>query len=373
MKEIKPLTEDLCAPTWGREQTSDRQAVPALFELTGGLKKNARSPKDLPKDLVDGSSSIASTRGEGDVRGIFLPAVQNTLPQAASHIGHILRILHCLYQLIMPCSVTRFEWEMIRWNSWDNNVHCFGGLGPNGTGCQNNLSSTFNSDLATAIGGQGSWHTDGGDDALWFTLATIILRIPPGSDPRPFLLGRPGLYCHIQCEGELLIVFLVFKGNDPHSGFSPSINVEVCQAWIEAYNKVDALFRRAGPQNRCVYIDYGSMAATVRLAPMSFCPSLRFINDGAPLTRRAKQLNFAAHGAVVLGDAHARANRLGRELAYGYWNGLQHCNLRLKVPIDTFLSQVEYLDEDGVPHAFDPSPIKMDTEEDYQRLKPFSL
>lgn len=367
-EEIWPLTKQLFVDSFGCDAAPGRPAAPALWELTGGLKKNDRSPKNLPKGSADGSSSIASTRGDGDGRGIFLPAVQNTSPQAAERIGRILQTLHSIHQIVMPCSMTRFEWEMIRWNSYDNNVFCFGGLGPNGTSCQNNVSSTFNDDLAAAIGAQGSWHCDVGDYMTEVTLCTICLRLPPGSDPGRFQLGRSGLYCTIKRIGDYYVAFLTFKGNNPHTGFSPSINAKVREAWWKTYNALASLYNLVGPQNRCVYVDYGSMAASARLAAMSFSPSLRFLNDGAPLARRAKQLNFATHGDVVLGDFHARANRLGRECAYGFWNGLQYSRLHLTMPIDELLSRVEYIDESGEAHVLDPSPIKMDTEEEYQQV-----
>lgn len=51
----------------------------------------------------------------------------------------------------------------------------------------------------------------------------LILRLGiVAGDPGPFCLGRGGIYCR---EVGAWIVFLVFKGNDMHSGFAPTEDV----------------------------------------------------------------------------------------------------------------------------------------------------
>lgn len=49
-----------------------------------------------------------------------------------------------------------------------------------------------------------------------------------GSDPGVFMLGQPGLYIR---ELDICILFLVFKGNDLHSGFSPTVDPLKEHAW----------------------------------------------------------------------------------------------------------------------------------------------
>ncbi|KAL0957307.1 hypothetical protein HGRIS_001117 [Hohenbuehelia grisea] len=47
-----------------------------------------------------------------------------------------------------------------------------------------------------------------------------MFRLPPGSDPGTFLLGRPGLYMR---ERDVVAAVLFFEGNDIHTGFAPSV------------------------------------------------------------------------------------------------------------------------------------------------------
>ncbi|KAG1775068.1 hypothetical protein EV702DRAFT_1047189 [Suillus placidus] len=150
--------------------------------------------------------------------------IVTTDTQEAHHqIGSILKILHDLYALILPLSVSANEWDVLEYVMAEHNMFTFGGgrVGP--VGCQLNISSMDSGGaLIKSIGGaQGSWHVDAGDDPMTHTLVTMLLRIPPGSDPGAFCLGRPGLYVR---EIDTLVIFLLFKGNDIHSGCAPCLD-----------------------------------------------------------------------------------------------------------------------------------------------------
>ncbi|KAJ6618296.1 hypothetical protein B0H10DRAFT_1947682 [Mycena sp. CBHHK59/15] len=130
-EQVKVLTPRLMTLTWGIAKTDTHPGVPGIFELPG-MQKNLRSKNvDLSKVTPgDGSYNLASTRGEGEGHGIFMPAVQTNTPEAAAIIKEVLQILHKLYRLIMPLCISCFEWDMLEFNTLENNVVAFGGLEP---------------------------------------------------------------------------------------------------------------------------------------------------------------------------------------------------------------------------------------------------
>ncbi|KAJ7107452.1 hypothetical protein C8R44DRAFT_885465 [Mycena epipterygia] len=143
--KVQALVRRLMDLTWGVARSETHPGVPGIFELPG-MKRNLRSKHvNLSKlQAGDGSYNLASTRGEGEGNGVFMPAVQTNTPEAAAIIKEVLQILHELYRLIMPLCISRFEWDMIEFNSLANNVVAFGGLEPRPTSCQLNSSSTAN-------------------------------------------------------------------------------------------------------------------------------------------------------------------------------------------------------------------------------------
>lgn len=106
--EVAALVPRLMELTWGVAKTDTDLGVPGIFELDG-MQRNLRSKHvNLTKLLPgDGSFNIASTRGEGEGHGMFMPAVQTNTPQAAKIIKEVLEILHKLYRLIMPLCLFR--------------------------------------------------------------------------------------------------------------------------------------------------------------------------------------------------------------------------------------------------------------------------
>ncbi len=90
-----------------------------------GLKCNSRSAPGK-EDRWDGSYSLASTRGEGEGKGCFLPAVQNDTAAAQQHIGSVLKLLHKIWCSTFKWSVSKFEHNMVEFNQRDNNTFAFG-------------------------------------------------------------------------------------------------------------------------------------------------------------------------------------------------------------------------------------------------------
>ncbi|KAJ7603665.1 hypothetical protein DFH06DRAFT_1350016 [Mycena polygramma] len=144
-KEIQQLVPRLIQLTWGTSDSGDNPGVPGIFELDG-MQRNLRSKHVDPDKLApgDGSFNLASTHGEGEGHGHFAPAVQTNTPAAAAIIKEVLQIIHRLYRLIMPLCVSRFEWDMMEFHGYENNVVAFGGIDPGPTSCQLNSSGAAN-------------------------------------------------------------------------------------------------------------------------------------------------------------------------------------------------------------------------------------
>jgi hypothetical protein len=171
--EVRRLADIVLELGFGKPATKDHPAIPAVYEL--GLKHNDRSTKDI-SDPHNGSSSLATTKIEGDGRGTIAPAVQVQHPQ----IRELLQTCYHLFRHIMPTCISKFEWDMIEWLCRDNNVPGFGGPLPNNTGLQGNVSSDI-AELAAMIGQfQGRLHADRNDYHPFFTLFILALRLPPG-------------------------------------------------------------------------------------------------------------------------------------------------------------------------------------------------
>jgi hypothetical protein len=172
---VEEIVEKLLLETFGSSAnctTSVRH--PAIYEIPG-LKTNSRSAVPQPGSY-DGSYSLAFTKIEGGGRGHFTVATQVVHPQRT----RILVLNHQLYQLIMPCCVSKLEWDMMDFNAEDNNVPAFGGTMPGATSLQLNVSSDRGT-LAEMIGAvQGALHTDQNDYLGSFTLVVMLLRLPPG-------------------------------------------------------------------------------------------------------------------------------------------------------------------------------------------------
>lgn len=168
------------------------------------------------------------------------------------------------------------------------------------------------------------------------------------------MLGRPGLYIR---ELDVSVLFLVFKGNDLHSGFSPTVNAAEEHKWrTEMLHSVHSIYNMVGPENRLGYVSYPANVACHRLGAMSITPSLTFGNAGADPARKDVYMDYARHGLHLVG-ARAHYNRLAREIVYHNHNYAQHTGLQgLLDPADA-LRAMTYVNDDGFTLHCDPIPF----------------
>ena len=183
-----------------------------------------------------------------------------------------------------------------------------------------------------------------------FLILRLLFGIVAG-DPGPFCLGRGGIYCR---EVGAWIVFLVFKGNDMHSGFAPTEDPEQHRQWVES--QLSAAWDHAGPENRIGYVLYQTSAATNRNAGMNVSPQQIFGNFGTMQPYRAQQSTFTSEGFVSLGGEHAWANRMGREMVLCLHNQLRWANLNLDIDLNTLLKSISYTSIDGREVSLEPLP-----------------
>ncbi|KAJ6609395.1 hypothetical protein B0H10DRAFT_2226022 [Mycena sp. CBHHK59/15] len=336
------------------------ESITALYNL--GLKRNDRSSKPAPgSSSNDGSYSLASTVEKGQGQGCFQPAVQTSTPAAQKLIRRTLVIVHELQQLIMPCCLSKFEWEMFHFMADDNNVFVFGGLGPGATGLQMNVySGTGNLELS--IGSlQGKWHTDVSDAPPFWTFGILLLKLPPGSDPGPFMFGRCGLYVR---ETGILIIYLIFRGNDLHSGFHPSYIGSVHEAWIDK-EAVLAAYNMTAPEKRIFLVPYPTEVGYSRAAELAVTPPLTFMNMGAPVLHKLHTRNFSQHGETILGSSHDRHTRLSREIIWASLNALKFAGITLDMKTADLFSKLKYTDENGEVCTVGPPPFDIDLSNKY--------
>lgn len=156
--------------------------------------------------------------------------------------------------------------------------------------------------------------------------------------------GRYGFYIE---ESNIAVLFVAIRGNNLHQGTVTSYNPATKQKWI-ADEQLNVVWRLAGPENRLFYVQYYATAACLRIASMSISRPLHFGNQGAPVAHKDHQKNFAEDGRWLLGDASAHANRLGREFAFQFFNGLRRASLKLNCSMAELLHLISFTDEDGV-------------------------
>ncbi|KAF8151212.1 hypothetical protein K438DRAFT_1865080 [Mycena galopus ATCC 62051] len=356
--KVGMLEKELYELAFGHPDSPDDPSIVALYQLE--LKRNDRSSKPPPgSNSKDGSYSLASTVEKGQGLGCFQPAVQADTPMAQHVIRRTLTVVHELQQLILPCCLSKFEWEMIKFLTDDNNIFVFGGLGPGATGLQGNFSGT--GDLKYSIGPQqGRWHTDLSDAYTFWTMGILLLRLPPGADPGPFMLGRCGLYIR---ETGVLIIYLVFRGNDLHSGFAPSYPAGPNQGWIDK-EAVLAAYNMCAPLQRVFLVPYVTEVGASRSAELSVTPPTTFGNLGAPVLHKIHSRSFAKHGKPILGSDFDRFTRLSREVVFGARNALAYCGLFLDISNADLFSKIKYIDENKEVCSVGPPPFDLDIEDD---------
>ncbi|OBZ78486.1 hypothetical protein A0H81_01596 [Grifola frondosa] len=355
--EILEATQILQKYTWdGCPATENEPRIPPIYELPG-LKLNDRVSSETKAAYqaalqdethtlsVDGSYSLASTVEEGNGLGILKPAIQATSPAAALSISTVTQALHRLFRLIMPKCISKDEFTLWDFYSVDNNIFGFGGLEPNNSNLQMNVSSqSKGGNMEESIGRRGHF--------------TLIARMR--ADPGAFLLARPGLYIR---EKDELIVWAIFKGNDLHGGNAPFIPSDEAAKW-EAQMSQD-LKAKFGVVKRVGYVSYPSMVASKRNTTISISPPIGFGNE--PMSTSSSQmrrLNYTEHGRIFMGPPSAFYNRLVREQAMFQWN-LTLKTYDLCMNLNQFLRSHTYKDENGVTHQCLPMERNPREDQDY--------
>jgi hypothetical protein len=185
--EAKDLTDQLYSLTFGKVHTGKLVQKP-IYQFPD-LRRNQRSAQ-VPEGSFDGSFNLTATLGQGEGQGCYMPAAQSLDPDLRQTIAEVTLILHRLYRMILPRSISKFEWDLIEFHSKVNNIFGFGGFEPNNSGLQMNVSSGFSS-LTELIGEhQGTFHTDIHDHPPSYTVCTLCFKLPKGmySSPLTFLL-----------------------------------------------------------------------------------------------------------------------------------------------------------------------------------------
>ncbi|KAG6915390.1 hypothetical protein DXG01_011736 [Tephrocybe rancida] len=333
--KVAELIHRLYETTFGRLATEDSPAISPIYTLAD-LKRNDRSDRKskLASEEYNGSYSLGSTIEKGNGQGIIVPTTQADHAEAKKRISELLMILHDLYRLIAPQMLSKEELELADFHSNDNNVFSIGGISPCGTSVQMNVSSTTGADdLSENLGDQGRFHGDFGDEYTRMTLFNMLTRLPIGADPGPFMLGRPGLYAR---EEDSPVSFLSFRGNDPHSGTSPTVHpghFEADPEYQAHTNAINACWPNAGFVNRVGFVVYHSARATRRDTAIAVSPETRFGNHGVPVSKMKVVRNFQQHGAHLLGSPKDAAIRQLREVLFGLANSTHVNGARLHIPL----------------------------------------
>ncbi|KAE9382570.1 hypothetical protein BT96DRAFT_952087, partial [Gymnopus androsaceus JB14] len=257
---ITQLFDEVFDLTWGTATTKP-------FFCLDGTKLNFRSQGEQ-EDCYDGSASHGITVEEQS-HGFVQPAAQANSEEASIAQLKLLVRLAELYNLIVPLCVSKQEWEARKFRITDVNSLCCGGLYSGFSGVQKNVSSSFQGgSLAKRLGvATGAFHVDWKDDPAGWTLIIALFRLPPGSAVGDFLLARSGLYLRVHTdENGYAHFFALIKGNDLHSGTSPT----ACEAEIKPFfDSLRGMFLYVGPENRVVYVLYPNLSAFQRTEGVS--------------------------------------------------------------------------------------------------------
>jgi hypothetical protein len=191
---MKPLGERLCKLVFGVQANTEEEKDIIPIYAYEGLKKNDRSSESGTRVEViggrqssyNGSYSLASTVEQGVGFGSIKPVSQIAEDGFRTQLLEIIRILKRFYQLLLPISVSAFEWEITKFQLEDNNVFTAGGLDIGPVAIQMNVSDTWTEteggDLGEEIGpNQGNIHPDDSDAMTLFTNLTVIFKLPKGN------------------------------------------------------------------------------------------------------------------------------------------------------------------------------------------------
>ncbi|KAJ6610780.1 hypothetical protein B0H10DRAFT_1953587 [Mycena sp. CBHHK59/15] len=295
-----------------------------VFPITDfNIKTNDRSPNNLSGNSKEGSYNMANTLLKGVGPGVVLPAMQVDTPEFSGQIGTVLRALNRLRSILIRKTVSKFEFEVTEFNSEDMNVVGFGGLDPNSTSCQMNISGVWQM-LVNVLGLQ--------------DVSPLV-----GSDGGRFLLARARIYVR---ELNCWALFIFYDGVDIHTGISPTTTQsrEAFKQWVDT--DLEPAWKLSEYGHFGV-VQYASEAAHSRNTYISMTLSQRFNNFGADQHHLSIQRNFATHSQEILGGQESWANRLRREIFYQMWNQLQTCNLNLEIDPNDLMQSITFRNSSG--------------------------
>ncbi|KAJ6534092.1 hypothetical protein B0H19DRAFT_1080594 [Mycena capillaripes] len=315
------------------------------------IKPNDRSPTDLPPGSKEGSYNLANTLLKGIGQGVVLPAAQVDTPEFSGQVSTVLQCLSRLRRRLLRKTLSKYEYDATEFNSEDMNVVGYGGLEPNNaTSCQVNLSGNWRA-IAKTLGISGSPHPDSHDEDTRKTHVVAFFDLPPDSDPGAFLFARAGLFLR---ELNTWALHILFDGTDIHAGVGSetTLSIPEFKQWVETELETAWNHSEIG---RMVVVQYAMRSAHNRNTHMSMMPSIRFGNIGPELPTGLR--DFATHGEEILGGQEPWANRMGREIIYGFWNQLQQCNLDLDCDIDDLMQNIMFKNSAGDHVHLKPLPF----------------
>lgn len=142
-----------------------------------------------------------------------------------------------------------------------------------------------------------------------------------------FLLGRPALYCREQDEW---ILFLSFRGNDPHEGISPSTHSasKFSENEQKFLMELDKHLKGAGCVNRIAYVVYQSARVAHRRIPVLATTDTKFGSQGISPSSMGQSHKFIEQ-LHILGSPTDSATRMAREAIYSFANQLAVSGLSL--------------------------------------------
>lgn len=178
------------------------------------------------------------------------------------------------------------------------------------------------------------------------------------------MLGRFGLYIR---ETNVLIIYLIFRGNDLHSGYHPAYLPSSYKAWIDK-EAVVAAYNMCAPEQRIVMVPYATALGVNRAAEVAVTPPLTFMNLGAPVLHKLHTQNFSQHGHTILGSSHARHSRLSREIVWGMLNALDYAGITLDMSPSELFQKLKYEDEEGKVCTVEPPPFDLTEADDVAKV-----
>ncbi|KAL0579481.1 hypothetical protein V5O48_002523 [Marasmius crinis-equi] len=382
--EVEPLAKALETEVFGRFANPDGLPDILPFYAHENLKQNDRSSKYGQRTNVssgesktfDGSYSLTITVEQGHGQGTIKPISQLGTDAFRDQLHRIVSILKQLYQLLVPLSVSAFEWEIIKFQLQDNNVFMMGGLDVSGVAVQMNVSSsalhrvlagslTRGLELAHSIGKpQGNLHPDPMDAVTVKTLLTILFRLPKGSAAGSILLARYGIQVPFGISGgEVWMVNVVFDARTIHGARNVSIvedeDFELClpdgfdgSNCDSDWQHLKQIWKTASKVNRVAFVQYVPQQAAFRTGNYATTPSVHFGNTGSLGAGDAKVKTFAGDGEHILGPPGEGKSKLAWEAAMTFFNTLGQSGLTLppEYTASSLVSKMSYTHKAAAGH-----------------------